>query len=79
MNRMKQNITLKLDKKVLQQARVLAAQRSTSISQMLSDELTRLVKQAEVYESARRAALADLERGFSLGGQRIPRDELHER
>ena len=76
---MKQNITLKLDKDVLQLARVLAAQRSTSISQMLSDELTRLVKRAEAYESARRAALIDLERGFSLGGKRTPRDELHER
>ena len=50
MTTVKQNITLKLDKDVLQQARVLAAQRSTSISQMLSDELTRLVKQAEAYE-----------------------------
>ena len=76
---MKQNITLKLDKEVLQQARVLAAQRSTSISQMLSDELTRIVKQAEVFESARRAALVDLKRSFSLGGKRTPRDELHER
>lgn len=79
MTSVKQNITLKLDKDVLQQARVLAAQRSTSISQMLSDELTRLVKQAEAYESARRAALVDLKRGFSLGGKRTPRDELHKR
>ena len=76
---MKQNVTLKLDKEVLQRARVLAAQRSTYITQMLSDELTRLVEQAEAYKSARRAAIVDLERGFSLGGKRIPRDELHER
>ena len=75
----KQNITLKLDKEVLQRARILAAQRSTSISQMLSDELTRIVTHAEAYESARRAALVDIERGFALGGKRTPRNELHER
>ena len=76
---MKQNITLSLDKDLIKRARLIAAQRSTSISQLLSDELSRIVERAEAYELARRAALADLEKGFHLGGRPAPRDELHER
>ena len=76
---MKQNITLRLDQDLIKRARAIAAQRSTSISQMLSDELSRIVERAEEYELARRAALADLEKGFHLGGRPAPRDKLHER
>ncbi len=36
---MKENITLALEKDLLRQLRVIAAQRATSVSRMLSDEL----------------------------------------
>jgi predicted transcriptional regulator len=76
---MKQNITVSLDKELIQKLRVIAATRSTSISRMLSDELRQIVTRTEHYERAKRQALTALERGFHLGGQPASRDELHER
>jgi predicted transcriptional regulator len=76
---MKQNITLSLDKDLLTKLRVIAAQRSTSVTRMLADELTEIVAKAERYESAQRAALAALDAGFHLGGTPSSRDDLHER
>lgn len=77
---MKQNITLKLDRDVLRKAKVVAARRDKSISQLLADQITEIVQQDEAYEQAMRAALAKLEAGFPLGGQGIVnRDALHER
>ncbi len=76
---MKQNITLSVEQELLRKARVLAAERGTSVSALLSEELRRLVEDAERYQSAKRQALAELERGFHLGGRPAPRDALHER
>lgn len=76
---MKQNITLSLDKRLIQQAKILAAKRSTSVSGLLSDELIRIIHKSESYERAKRAALSDLENGFALGGKPVGREELHER
>ena len=76
----KQNITISLDKKVVQKAKVLAARRSTSISGLLTQQVELLVGEDEAYENARREAMALLEKGFHLGGKiRVTRDELHER
>ena len=76
---MKQNITISMDKELLQKARVLAAKKATSISRLLSDELTDIIRQNENYERARTKSLADLEGGYHLGGLHATRDELHER
>ena len=77
---MKQNITISLDRELIRKARVVAAQRGTSVSKLLACELARTVEEADAYERARRQALALLERGFPMGGQPLPpRDELHER
>jgi len=76
---MKQNITLSLDKNLLAELKVIAARRSMSISRMLSDELTEIVKKTRNYEQARRYALTAMENGFHGGGYRVSRDELHER
>jgi hypothetical protein len=77
---MKQNITLALDQTILKAARALAAQRGTSISAMLADELQMQVEQQRRYDHARLIALSLLERGFSLGGQAIQdRAALHDR
>ena len=76
----KQNLTLSLDKEVVRHAKILAARRSVSISQLVADELTRLVRDADAYERAHRQALSELAKGFRSGGyQSLPRDELHER
>jgi hypothetical protein len=77
---MKQNITLSLDSDVIRKAKILAAQRQTSISRMLSDELERIVQEAELYEQARKRALVHLKNGFHLGGKGVQsREDLHER
>jgi predicted transcriptional regulator len=77
---MKQNITISLDKEILNKARVVAAKRSTSVSRLLADELSEIVRRSESYERAKRQALADLDVGFHLGGAKpASRDELHER
>jgi len=77
---MKQNITLSLDKALIRKSKIMAAQRETSISKMLSDELKKLVQDAEQYESAKRRAYANLKAGFHFGGKiTVSREELHER
>ena len=77
---MKQNITLSIDKKLIKNARVLAAQRQTSVSRMLSEELQKLIEDSNKYELAKKQALNYINRGFHLGGEiTVSREELHER
>ena len=76
----KQNVTISLDRKTIQKARIVAARRSTSISGLLARQIEILVGEEEAYERAERQAMALLDRGFHLGGViRASRDELHER
>jgi hypothetical protein len=75
----RQNVTVQLDKELIQKARVVAAKRGTSISGLLARELEKIVGEDEGYEAARRSALAFLEQGFHLGARKVNRDELHER
>ncbi len=78
--RKKQNITISLSPEMIKKAKVLAAQRSTSISGLLAEQIESLVAGEEVYLRSQRAALASLEKGFHLGGMiTASRDELHER
>lgn len=76
---MKQNITLSVDSDLLRNARVLAAERGISVSKLLAEELERLVRNDQARQRARQQAMAALERGYHLGGERIDRDGLHER
>ena len=75
-----QNITIRLDRRTLRRAKVLAATRNTSISRLLAQQIASLVGEDDVYEQAQRRALALLDRGFHLGGSiEATRDEWHER
>ncbi len=77
---MKQNITLRIDKDLIKKSKVIAAQRETSVSKLLSDELAKLVLRTEDYEYAKRKAKSNLKAGFQFGGKiRASREELHER
>ena len=77
---MKQNITLSIDKTLIRKSKIIAAQRETSVSKMLSDELERLIQRTEQYELAKRKALANLKTGFHFGGKiTASREALHER
>jgi predicted DNA-binding ribbon-helix-helix protein len=76
------NLTLKLDADLYKEVKVIAAQRDTSISALVSDKLSELVEQENGYAKARVHALALLEQGFALGTKAEvawSRDALHER
>ena len=76
----KQNVTISLDRKTIQKAKILAARRSTSISGLLAHQIDLLVGEEEAYERAERQAITLLDQGFHLGGViRVSRDELHGR
>jgi calcineurin-like phosphoesterase len=77
-----QNITLSIPKEVLRKAKLIAVQRQTSLSRLLTQALLEIVSNEEGYERHRRIHLALLERGIDLGTQgniSWKRDELHER
>ena len=77
---MKINLTLKLDANLVREAKVLAAERGTSVSRLVADELEDLVRRDKTYEAAKRRARCRLERGFDLRWTRpSSRDELHAR
>jgi hypothetical protein len=64
----------------VRRAKVLAAQRSTSVSRLVASEIERLIDEDDEYRNARQRALDHLEDGFHLGGGRPPpRESLHER
>jgi len=77
-----QNITLALPVKVLRQIKRIAAQRQTSVSQLLTEALEEIASREEGYARAQAHHLAWLERGAALGTRgRITwrRDDLHGR
>ena len=78
----RQNITLSLPKEVVREAKVIAAQRETSISALMARVLRELVEEERGYRAARERGLNRLEDGLDLGtGGKVSwsRDELHER
>ena len=76
----KQNLTISLERQIIQKAKIVAARRSTSISGLLARQIEILVGEEEAYERAERQAKVLLDQGFHLGGAiRVSRDELHER
>ena len=77
-----QNVTLAIPKHVLRKAKILAVQKNTSLSALLTQTLADLVAHQEAYELARQRNLALLKSGFDLGTQgQVPwkREELHGR
>lgn len=77
---MKQNITVALDTETVRKAKILAAERGSSVSRVLSEEIEKLVGERDRYQAAKAASVAELRRGYRLGGGPLPRrDELYER
>ncbi len=77
-----QNITLAIPKDVLRKAKILAIQKNTSLSALLSKTLEDLVAHQEAYEQARQRNLALLKNGYNLGTAGKTgwkRENLHER
>jgi len=77
---MKQNITLSVDKDLIKKGKIIAAQKDTSVSKMLSEQLRQLVEDNELYETAKRSALQILKKGYHLGGKITwKREDLYDR
>lgn len=77
---MKQNITLSLEKDLIKKGKILASNRDTSLSKLLSDFLKQIIHEDEFYEMSKRKALKILEKGYHMGGKiTCTREELHER
>ncbi len=77
---MKRNITVQLDEATIRKARVAAAKRGSSISRLLAEQIDVLARQDDDYDRAMNDALAELERGYDLGGGPYPaRDEVYDR
>ena len=77
-----QNITLALPKPVLRKVKILAVERQTSVSALLTGMLEEIVEREDSYAAARERALARLKRPVNLGTRgRVTwtRESLHER
>ena len=75
-----QNITLSIPKSVLRKVKILAAQRQSSVSRLLTQAIEDLLTEQTEYEAARIRQTKLLEKGFNLGFRKpANRDELHER
>ena len=80
MNR--QNVTLSLPKSLLKKAKVIAAGREKSLSELLRESLEEKVREANGYKKARQRQLKLLKEGLDLGTKgdiATIRDEVHER
>lgn len=75
----KTNVTLRLDAGLVREAKVLAAQRGSSVSRLLSEQVEELVRKERGYHAAERRALARLKRAYDLDWTPGERAELHER
>ncbi len=77
-----QNVTLAIPKDVLRKAKILAVQKNTSLSGLLTQTLEDLVAHQEAYEQARQRNVSMLKSGIDLGthGQiSWKREQLHDR
>jgi hypothetical protein len=70
--------TIDLPEEILHRAKVLAAQRKTTLKELVQAGLEHVLG-AEADSSHRQAALDRLRAGLSLGGQPLRRDQTHER
>jgi metal-responsive CopG/Arc/MetJ family transcriptional regulator len=82
-----QNITLSLPKTVLRKMKLLAAQRQSSVSRLLTRAAEKMLEEETEYDAAHKRQRALLETGFNLGfrktatrrGCSTSRDDLHDR
>jgi hypothetical protein len=64
-----QNLTLKLPVETIRKAKVVAAERGTSISALIAEKIAELVGEDAEYEAAKRRALEWLKQGWHLGNR----------
>lgn len=64
-----QNLTLKLPADTIRKAKIVAAQRGTSISALVADKIEEFVGEDAEYQAAKRRAFEWLKQGWHLGGR----------
>jgi diphthamide biosynthesis methyltransferase len=62
-----QNLTLKLPVETVRKAKVVAAERGTSISALVTEKIDELVGEDAEYQAAKRRAFDWLKQGWHLG------------
>ena len=76
----KRNITLKLDRDLLREIRILAAEEDTSISELIAAKFRQEISEKKGGQKAKMRVLARMRRGYDLGfTPPASRDELYER
>ncbi|MBX7244292.1 MAG: hypothetical protein K1X53_02265 [Candidatus Sumerlaeaceae bacterium] len=76
---MEKNLTLRLDERLLKEARHLAVEKNMSLSKWVAGLLEESVRQDASLAAARNRALSKMKKGWRLGGTPLRRDETHER
>ena len=76
---MKSTVTVKLNTRLLDELRAIAACEGLSLSELLADQLAKIVGERRAFESARPRALKRLDQGMDLGFKPGPRADLYER
>lgn len=75
-----QNITLSLPKNILQKVKILAVQRHSSVSKLLTQALEKILSEETAYEESHKRQVDLMKQGFNLDFRKpANRDELHER
>ena len=64
-----QNLTLKLPVETIRKAKVVAAERRTSISALVAEKIEELVGEDAEYQAAKRRAFEWMTHGWHLGGR----------
>jgi len=74
----RRNLTVQLDEETIRQAKILAAERGTSVSGLVARELEQLVARNARYEEAMRRAIELMAESVPRGGRIWRRDDLYE-
>jgi hypothetical protein len=64
-----QNLTIKLPVDTIRRAKIIAAERGTSISALVAEKIEEAIGEDAEYQAARRRAVQWLEQGWHLGGR----------
>lgn len=73
------NLTITVDERVADWARVLAARRRTSVSKLVGEMLEERMREEDEYEAAMQAYLSRKPFILNRGGPYPTRDEIHDR
>jgi len=73
----KRNLTVQLDADLIRRAKVIAAERGTSVSALVTQQITELIEARDRYLRARESALEMMAAATDHGGRGWTREELY--